>query len=139
MGDSQHNGLPAYPQKLQRDGCNDNARELMERGAIPESGDSCREADVADTISAGLQGHNEHESDNATRQPNQVPHGHAAPKGSSGGRSATWAPEPNVGRVVNGGSNRVDRLRLLGNGVVPQTASKAWETLEEDLTASPWG
>jgi len=90
---------------------------------------------MADSISAGLQGHNEHESDNATRQPNQVPHGHAAPKGSSGGRSATWAPEPNVGRVVNGGSNRVDRLRLLGNGVVPQTAAKAWETLEEELTA----
>ena len=31
-----------------------------------------------------------------------------------------WATEPNVGRVANGVSNRVDRLRCLGNAVVPQ-------------------
>jgi DNA (cytosine-5)-methyltransferase 1 len=43
--------------------------------------------------------------------------------------SATWSPEPNVGRVVDGCANRVDRIRLLGNGVVPQTAAKAWTTL----------
>jgi hypothetical protein len=29
--------------------------------------------------------------------------------------------------------NRVDRLRLLGNGVVPQTAAKAWVVLSEEL------
>ena len=29
--------------------------------------------------------------------------------------------------------NRVDRLRLLGNGVVPQTAAKAWLALSEEL------
>ena len=40
-----------------------------------------------------------------------------------------WSPEPRVGRVVNGCSDRVDRLRLLGNGVVPQTAAKAWAVL----------
>lgn len=31
-----------------------------------------------------------------------------------------WAVEPNVGRVANGVSHRVDRLRCLGNSVVPQ-------------------
>lgn len=31
-----------------------------------------------------------------------------------------WAAEPAVGRVANGISNRVDRLRCLGNAVVPQ-------------------
>jgi DNA (cytosine-5)-methyltransferase 1 len=40
-----------------------------------------------------------------------------------------WPPEPNVGRVVDGCPDRVDRIRLLGNGVVPQTAAKAWITL----------
>ena len=41
-----------------------------------------------------------------------------------------WLPEPGLGRVVDGCPNRVDRLRLLGNGVVPQTAAKAWTTLK---------
>ena len=31
-----------------------------------------------------------------------------------------WATEPNVGRVANGVPNRVDRLKCLGNAVVPQ-------------------
>jgi site-specific DNA-cytosine methylase len=33
-----------------------------------------------------------------------------------------WATEPSVGRVAHGISNRVDRLRGLGNAVVPQVA-----------------
>jgi len=33
-----------------------------------------------------------------------------------------WETEPAVGRVANGVSNRVDRLRGLGNAVVPQVA-----------------
>lgn len=35
------------------------------------------------------------------------------------GRSSWWAAEPNVGRVANGVSARVDRLKCLGNAVVP--------------------
>ena len=37
-----------------------------------------------------------------------------------------------MGRAVNGASSRVDRLRLLGNGVVPQQAAKAWRVLNEE-------
>ena len=33
-----------------------------------------------------------------------------------------WETEPDVGRVANGVSNRVDKLRGLGNAVVPQVA-----------------
>jgi DNA (cytosine-5)-methyltransferase 1 len=33
-----------------------------------------------------------------------------------------WETEPSVGRVVDGVSNRVDRLKGLGNAVVPQVA-----------------
>ena len=47
--------------------------------------------------------------------------------GKIGGRCSTdgavsvgWKPEPNVGRVANGVPRRVDRLRTLGNAVVPQ-------------------
>jgi site-specific DNA-cytosine methylase len=44
-------------------------------------------------------------------------------------RAQQWLPEPRLGRVVDGCTDRVDRLRLLGNGVVPQTAAIAWTTL----------
>ena len=40
------------------------------------------------------------------------------------GRSRQWLPEPDVGRVAHGISNRVDRLRGLGNAIVPQVASE---------------
>jgi DNA (cytosine-5)-methyltransferase 1 len=42
-----------------------------------------------------------------------------------------WGVEPNVGRVANGVSNRVDRLRALGNGVVPQVAYKVARMIYE--------
>ena len=37
-------------------------------------------------------------------------------------RGSRWPVEPDVGRVAHGVSNRVDRLRGLGNAVVPQVA-----------------
>ena len=50
-------------------------------------------------------------------------------------RKSHWEIEPRVGRVVDGCANRVDRIRMLGNGVVPQTAGKAWATLNARLEA----
>ena len=46
----------------------------------------------------------------------------------------TGQAEPGLGRATNGSSSRVDRLRLLGNGVVPATAAKAFLTLIQRLT-----
>ena len=45
-----------------------------------------------------------------------------------------WATEPDVGRVVNGLPNRVDRLKCLGNAVVPQQAYPIFKALKEELT-----
>jgi DNA (cytosine-5)-methyltransferase 1 len=33
-----------------------------------------------------------------------------------------WATEPDIGRIAQGVQNRVDRLRALGNSIVPQIA-----------------
>lgn len=40
-----------------------------------------------------------------------------------------WITEPDVGRVVNGLPCRVDRIRCLGNSVVPQQAQEAFKKL----------
>ena len=48
---------------------------------------------------------------------------------------ATWNVEPRLGRVVDGCPDRVDRIRMLGNGIVPQTAAKAWITLNKRIEA----
>jgi len=44
-----------------------------------------------------------------------------------------WPAEPRICRVVDGCADRVDRIRMLGNAVVPQTAAKAWLTLSKRL------
>jgi len=42
-------------------------------------------------------------------------------------------PKPKLGGATNGTSSRVDRLRLLGNGVVPQTVEVAFRTLSKRI------
>ena len=42
-----------------------------------------------------------------------------------------WQAEPNVGRVANGVACRVDRLKAIGNGQVPEVARRAWEALND--------
>lgn len=41
-----------------------------------------------------------------------------------------WSTEPNVGRVAHGVAFRVDRLRLCGNGVVPDQSIPAWAIIK---------
>lgn len=41
-----------------------------------------------------------------------------------------WEAEPGVGRVVDGLSNRVDRLKGLGNAIVPQVAYEIFSAIE---------
>ena len=41
-----------------------------------------------------------------------------------------WTTEPTLGRVAHGVAHRVDRLKAIGNGQVPQVAATAWEILK---------
>ncbi|MDA9095427.1 DNA cytosine methyltransferase [Porticoccaceae bacterium] len=96
--------------------------ESVERGRV---GDSSEE--LADPQGVGVQ--------RLRAGGKQKPHSHGQEilpvrEGERPG-GACWDAEPNVGRVVDGCPDRVDRIRLLGNGVVPQTAAKAWITLTE--------
>jgi DNA (cytosine-5)-methyltransferase 1 len=70
-----------------------------------------RGSDVADADGAGL-----------AQRSEQLAWSERAPLERSGVRRDAWPPEPNVGRVAHGVPARVDRLRCLGNAVVPQVA-----------------
>jgi DNA (cytosine-5)-methyltransferase 1 len=56
---------------------------------------------------------------NATRSKVFVTH---SSSGSARRTNSDWLSEPDVGRVANGIPNRVDRLKGLGNAIVPQVA-----------------
>jgi DNA (cytosine-5)-methyltransferase 1 len=49
-------------------------------------------------------------------------------RGQKGGNA--WLTEPSVGRVANGIPGRVDRLKGLGNAIVPQVAMRIGQTIK---------
>jgi len=51
-------------------------------------------------------------------------------RGEAGWQKDFWKPEPPVGRVANGIPRRVDRLRGLGNAIVPQIAMQIGLTIK---------
>lgn len=51
----------------------------------------------------------------------------------AGSKQWSRTPESGICRVVDGAPDRVDRLRCLGNAVVPQQATAAWRILRDRL------
>ena len=49
-----------------------------------------------------------------------------------GGVGQKWATEPNVGRVAYGIPDRMDRLKGLGNAIVPQVAEVIFRAIDND-------
>ena len=70
---------------------------------------------VAHTNAEGLQGQRRQHSEGGSAGQRVTGSGGIAVEGG-------WFPEPSVGRVANGVPSRVDRLKCLGNAVVPQVA-----------------
>ncbi len=63
-------------------------------------------------------------------------HAQPKPKGLDLRSGTRWWPaEPNVGRVANGIPNRVDRLKCLGNAVVPQQFYPFFQAIADQLAA----
>ncbi len=75
--------------------------------------------DVADTISERTQGGSTwgQDAENAWQS-------------SRGAKQWDWHVEPDVGRVANGIPKRVDRLKGLGNAIVPQIAQQIGEAIK---------
>lgn len=89
----------------------EQSRRVFESGIQANIGTGC---DVADAKCAGLEGNmqSEKQSSELCRE-----------------SAGWWAAEPNMGRVADGVPKRVDRLRALGNAVVPAQAREAFERL----------
>lgn len=64
--------------------------------------------------------------------------GNRTPKAVSLAQRGQWQVEPDVGRVADGVPARVDRLRCLGNAVVPQVVAMIGQAvLEADALCQP--
>ena len=101
----------------------------------PEAGNDAgwRSAKLADSQRERSQGGLSRRED--TQRESELRHTGSGSSAHGQPRQETrWDAEPNVGRVVDGCANRVDRIRLLGNSVVPQTAAKAWQVLNDELS-----
>lgn len=84
--------------------------------------DGAWESDVADSSRPRLEGSKwlRNVAEKTSGRPSSAD-GAITERSADGGRqSHSWHFEPGVGRVADGVSNRMDRLRALGNAVVPQ-------------------
>ncbi len=83
-----------------------------------------RSIEMAHSTSAGSQGHRTECELGQSQSEMQI------------SRSGWWQSEPDVGRVAHGVHARVDRLRALGNAIVPQIAEwiGAWILLREEVS-----
>ena len=128
-GEIQDQGKLTGEQVLERNG--------SRRGAWParpsepqHDWEEPRVTAVADTKSQQSSSSNHRGESGATGEQEE-----GEPRGGDRGslRQGTGQTEPRLGGKSNGPSSRVDRLRLLGNGVVPATAAKAFVTLIQRL------
>jgi DNA (cytosine-5)-methyltransferase 1 len=88
---------------------------------------------LAYTTSEGLEGY---DGNSSTEQGEEPWTSYARTEGCNGfwhTDPAESPTEPAVGRVAHGVANRVDRLKAIGNGQVPQCAAVAFNILSEGL------
>jgi DNA (cytosine-5)-methyltransferase 1 len=78
--------------------------------------------DMADTNWQGPQRMRGKRANEEREDTNRHPRSICVEPGDGSWKPEWWTTEPNVGRVANGVPARVDRLRGLGNAVVPQVA-----------------
>ena len=154
--DAEHDGCASAEIAGSAEEGNDGIAPRTEAAVQSTGLGSCTggEEPVADADGKGLQGREQHgapdTTEDAGEQSPRVPAGECseavydAMRGRCAGfarreqsqefaHGRCWAAEPGVGRVAHGIPNRVDRLKCLGNAVVPQQAYPIFRALRETI------
>jgi DNA (cytosine-5)-methyltransferase 1 len=95
----------------------DSSKKQEQHNQQPRVGEP---SNVADTTSERLHPGHQHQTRQTSRCSEQ--------------QQSNWPTEPNVGRVAHGIPERVDRLKSLGNAIVPGVACEAWRLLTNGKT-----
>ena len=113
----------ANTKKLFCNGSNNNSREFLGKKQVSEFGNCSGSENVSDT-----------NCQRGCLWQTWIKDAENARKSSRGERRFNWWDiEPELGRVAHGVACRVDRLKAIGNGQVPQVAATAWKILNERL------
>ena len=104
-------------------------KEKQGRSKMGSEAKGCGESftDVPDTESIGMERHRPVEQQEPQIQTGERISG----CNSAGSGTDYWSTEPNVGRVAHGIPARVDRLKGLGNAIVPQCAALIMERIKD--------
>jgi DNA (cytosine-5)-methyltransferase 1 len=124
--------IVAYPEGQFGNDLKNNARNGMESKKVSEFGNSSRPKNLADTDSLKLDSNYLYGTNKTTFSEAQTIFT-ASRRSSVSATGSNWLSEPDVGRVANGIPARVDRLRGLGNAVVPQVAEYVGRLILQSL------
>lgn len=94
-----------------------NSQNVSNRGNRANQMERCK-----DVAYANANGNGKHSKEYQRRNQLEKATGKRTPGRNNEIHNGQWTIEPDVGRVAHGIPNRVDRLRGLGNAVVPQVA-----------------
>ena len=157
LGDAQHHGLPASAERgsNSKNGAGTEERQISavesQRASEPEGRGNISETELADPgrCSSGEGVEPTKLRSARAGEPSGGSRGSCGPAENDEGQKwparpgekqhdwepprTVWKAKPGLGGDTDGSPDRIDRIRLLGNGVVPSTAAKAWQVLDAEL------
>ena len=137
--------IVAHTQIVQCNGRNDNSRICQQGGTVSKFGNRSRTKDVADANSnatgatyrsRGRSSEQRWDDESVGQRDTVGSHtgdGSADVSDAQRERENWWTTEPDVGRVAHGVPQRLDRLKGLGNAVVPQCAEQIGRRIMEQF------